>query len=142
MNAAVVTDRALKLARDLVQEVEADWRTSLTRIREDVQNIVYNLAVYYRGISAAPFTEIGLPYNKNMADIAEWCYVPTKVLLESFADLLQVDHLPFKKGYFGTYIPKADRERMSLGQKRRQNHPSFDFARVLHGRHVQNPDAY
>jgi hypothetical protein len=27
MNAAVVTDSALQLARDLVQEVEADWRT-------------------------------------------------------------------------------------------------------------------
>lgn len=30
MNAAVVTDSALQLARDLVQEVEADWRTSLS----------------------------------------------------------------------------------------------------------------
>jgi hypothetical protein len=118
MNAAVVTDSALQLARDLVQEVEADWRTSLTGKRDDVQNIVYNLAVFTRGISASPSTEIGLPYNKNMADIADWCYVPTKVLLESFADVLQVNHQPvFKKGYFGTYNPKADRERMSLGQK-------------------------
>lgn len=30
MNAAVVTDSALQLTRDLVEEVEADWRTSLT----------------------------------------------------------------------------------------------------------------
>ncbi|KAJ5779690.1 hypothetical protein N7457_007410 [Penicillium paradoxum] len=118
MNAAVVTDSALKLAQDLVQEVEDDWCTSLTVRRDDIQNIVYNLAVYNRGISAAPSPEVGLPYNKNMADIAEFCYVPTKVLLESFADVLQVNQLPvFKKGYFGTYNPKADRERMSLGQK-------------------------
>ncbi|KAJ6034684.1 uncharacterized protein N7446_009438 [Penicillium canescens] len=118
MNAAVVTDSALQLARDLVQEVEADWRTSLTGKGDDVQNIVYNLAVFNRGICASPSTEIGLPYNKNMADIADWCYVPTKVLLESFADVLQANHQPvFKKGYFGTYNPKADRERMSLGQK-------------------------
>jgi hypothetical protein len=118
MNAAIVTDSALRLARDLVQEAEADWRTSLTGSRDNVQNIVYNLALYTRGISAAPSTEIGLPYNKNMTDIAEWCYVPTRVLLESFVDVLQADHLPvFKKGYFGTYNPKADRERMSLGQK-------------------------
>jgi len=118
MNAAVVTDSALQLARDLVQEVEVDWRTSLTGRRDNVQNIIYNLALYTRGISAAPSTEIGLPYNKNMADIAECCYVPTKALLESFADVLQVKHLPvFKKGYFGTYNPKAERERMSLGQK-------------------------
>ncbi|RLL99449.1 hypothetical protein CFD26_104363 [Aspergillus turcosus] len=118
MNAAVVTDSALQLARDLVQEVEADWRTSLRGKGDDVQNIVYKLAVFTRGICASPSTEIGLPYNVNMADIADWCYVPTKVLLESFADVLQVNHHPvFKKGYFGTYNPKADRERMSLGQK-------------------------
>lgn len=118
MNAAVVTDSALQLARDLVQEVEADWRPSLTGKGDDVQTIVYNLAVLTRGISASPSTEIGLPYNKNMADIADWCYVPTKVLLESFANVLQANHQPvFKKGYFGTYNPKADRERMSLGQK-------------------------
>lgn len=118
MNAAVVTDSALQLARDLVQEVEADWRTSLTGKEENVQNIVYNLAVYNRGIDASPSAEIGLPYNKNMADIADWCYVPTMILLDSFADVLQDNHLPvFKKGHFGTYNPKADRDRMSLGQK-------------------------
>ncbi|KAL3494404.1 hypothetical protein BJX62DRAFT_223195 [Aspergillus germanicus] len=71
-----------------------------------------------RGGSAAPSTDIGLPYNKNMADIAEWCYVPTRVLLESFAAVLQANHLPvFKKGHFGTYNPKADRERMPLGER-------------------------
>ncbi|KMU75276.1 hypothetical protein CISG_04695 [Coccidioides immitis RMSCC 3703] len=118
MNAAVVTDSALQLARDLVQEVEADWHTSLTGKRDNVQNTVYKLAVFSRGICASPSTEIGLPYNKNMADVADWCYVPAKILLESFADVLQAGHQPvFKKGYFGTYNPKADRERMSPGQK-------------------------
>ncbi|KAL4982461.1 hypothetical protein BDW68DRAFT_57779 [Aspergillus falconensis] len=118
MNAAVVTDSALQLARDLVEDVEADWHTSLTGERDNVQNIVYNFAVLARGISAAPSTEIGLPYNKNMADIADWCYVPTKVLLTSFADVLEVNYQPvFKKGYFGTYDPNMDREQMSLGQK-------------------------
>ncbi|OKL55762.1 hypothetical protein UA08_09044 [Talaromyces atroroseus] len=118
MNAAVVTDSALQLARDLVKEVEEDWRTSLTGEKDDVQTLVYNYAVLTRGMSAAPSTEIGLPYNRNMADIADWCYIPTKVLLESFASVLQDNHLPvFKKEYFGTYNLKADRERMSVGQK-------------------------
>ena len=121
MNAAVVTDSALQLARQLVQDVEAEWGNSLSgplEEKDDIQNIVYNLAVWKRGISAAPSMEIGLPYNKNMADIADWCYVPTKVLLESFAAVLEDNHLPvFKQGYFGTYNPKANRERMSLGQK-------------------------
>ena len=92
MNAAVVTDSALQLARDLVKEVEADWRTSLTGKGDNIQNIVYNLAILSRGISAGPSIEIGLPYNKDMADIADWCYVPTKSLLGSFANVLQVNH--------------------------------------------------
>lgn len=118
MNAAVVTDTASKLARDLIQEVEADWRTTPVGRRDDIQNIVYKIAVFTRGISAIPSAEIGLPYNKHMADVAEWCYIPTKVLLESFADVIEDNHLPvFKKGHFGTYDPKAKRQRMSLGQK-------------------------
>jgi hypothetical protein len=119
MNAAVVTDSALRLARDLVKDLEADWRTCLTIEGDNnVQNLVFNLAVMNRGSSEAPSTEIGLPYNKDVADVAEWCYVPTMALLESFAAVLQDNHLPvFKKGHFGSYDPKADRERMPLGER-------------------------
>jgi hypothetical protein len=86
---------------------------------DDAQNLIFNLAVMNRGGSTGPSMEIGLPYNKNMADVAESCYVPTpKVLLESLANVLQADHLPvFKKGYFGVYDPKANRERMSVGER-------------------------
>ncbi|GLA93277.1 hypothetical protein AtubIFM57143_010626 [Aspergillus tubingensis] len=109
---------ALQLARDMVKEVEADWLSTRTPARNDVQTLVYNLAVMSWGISAAPSTEVGLPYNKNMTDVADWCYVPTKVLLDAFANVLHDNHQPvFKKGYFGTYNPKANRERMSVGQK-------------------------
>ncbi|KAL4779928.1 hypothetical protein BJX76DRAFT_339386 [Aspergillus varians] len=119
MNAAVVTDTTLQLAQDLVKDLEADWRTTLTSEKNDnIQNLVFNLAVMNRGGSTAPSMEIGLPYNKNMANVAEWCYIPTRILLESFANVLQVNHLPvFKKGHFGMYDPKANRERMSLGEK-------------------------
>ncbi|RAH73274.1 uncharacterized protein BO66DRAFT_435703 [Aspergillus aculeatinus CBS 121060] len=118
MNAAVVTDSALQLAQDLVKEVEADWRTSLSGRKGDVQTVVYNLAALSRGIFAPPSMEVGLPYNENLADTAEWCYLPTKILLESFANVLQANHQPvFRKGHFGIYDPKADRGRMSLGQK-------------------------
>lgn len=36
MNAAVVADSALNLTRDLVQELEADWRTSLAKRKGNV----------------------------------------------------------------------------------------------------------
>ncbi|PLN80412.1 hypothetical protein BDW42DRAFT_201293 [Aspergillus taichungensis] len=96
MNAAVVTDSALQLARQLVQDVEAEWGSSLSELSREKDNVQII----------------------NMADVADWCYVPTKVLLESFAAVLQDNHMPvFKQGYFGTYNPKANRERMSLDQK-------------------------
>ncbi|RAK78531.1 uncharacterized protein BO72DRAFT_467795 [Aspergillus fijiensis CBS 313.89] len=118
MNAAVVTDSALQLTQDLVKEVEADWRTSLSGRKGNVQTVVYTLAALSRGIFAPPSMEVGLPYNENLADTAEWCYLPTKILLESFANVLQANHQPvFRKGHFGIYDPKADRGRMSLGQK-------------------------
>ncbi|OJK04629.1 hypothetical protein ASPACDRAFT_74235 [Aspergillus aculeatus ATCC 16872] len=118
MNAAVVTDSTLQLAQDLVKEVEANWRTSLSERKSDVQTVVYNLAALSSGIFAPPSMKIGLPYNKNLAVTAEGCYLPTKLLLESFANLFQAGHHPvFKTGQFGIYDPKADRGRMSLGQK-------------------------
>ncbi|RAH42005.1 uncharacterized protein BO95DRAFT_467333 [Aspergillus brunneoviolaceus CBS 621.78] len=99
-------------------EVEADWRTSLSGRKGDVQTVVYNLAALSRGIFAPPSMEVGLPYNENLANTAEWCYLPTKILLESFSNVLQANHQPvFRMGHFGIYDPKADRGRMSLGQK-------------------------
>ncbi|CAG7948750.1 unnamed protein product [Penicillium salamii] len=116
MNAAVVTDSALQLGQNLIQDVENDWRSSGQS--GDVQSIIYNLAVYNRGIDPTPSMEVGLPYSKHMADIADLFYVPTKTLLDSFADVLKNNPLPvFKKGHFGIYNPKANRERMSVAQK-------------------------
>ncbi|KAF5854780.1 hypothetical protein ETB97_011711, partial [Aspergillus alliaceus] len=118
MSAALVTDSALQLARDLVQEVVDDWATSTLSPDENLQDLVFKAACITRGILPTPSAEIGLPYNKDMADVAEWCYLPTCVILESFTHVLQDNELPvFKKGFFGIYDPKANREGMSLGQK-------------------------
>ncbi|GAD96582.1 conserved hypothetical protein [Paecilomyces variotii No. 5] len=93
INAAVVTDTALRLAQSLMEEVEADWRTCLESSTDSaIQNIVCYFAGVTRGISVSPSTEIGLPYNKDLADVAEWCYMPTRVLLESFI-FLDVHHV-------------------------------------------------
>ncbi|KAE8139703.1 hypothetical protein BDV38DRAFT_39620 [Aspergillus pseudotamarii] len=118
MNAALVTDSALQLARGLVQEVVDDWASAPRSPDENIQDLVFKAACVTRRILPIPSAEIGLPYNKHMADVAEWCYLPTWIILESFARVLQDHHLPvFKKGYFGIYDPKANRAGMSLGQK-------------------------
>lgn len=117
MNAAVVTDNALQLARDLIEDVVADWPDSQT---DDlmIQRLVYSVACHVPGKDSSPSMEIGLPYSKHMVDVADWCYMPTMVLLRSFADVLEGGHLPmYKKGYFGTFNPKAQRARMSSSEK-------------------------
>jgi hypothetical protein len=70
MNAAIVTDSTLQLTQDLIEEVEADRRISLIKKGDNIQSIVFNLTFFTRGIPTAPSIEISLPYNKNMADIA------------------------------------------------------------------------
>ncbi|KAJ5548918.1 hypothetical protein N7513_006152 [Penicillium frequentans] len=100
MNAAVVTDGALQLARDLVKELIDDYDNYGTP-SDSLQRVVFNASCMSRGSMPTPSVEIGLPYNKDMADVAEWCYFPTMVLLNSFADVLHQNDLPvFKKGYF------------------------------------------
>ncbi|KAF3030452.1 hypothetical protein E8E15_004294 [Penicillium rubens] len=148
MNAAVVTDSALQLARDLVQEVVDDWSTSVPSPVDNLQKLVFNIACMTRSIDLTPSTEIGLPYNKHMSDVAEWCYLPTWIILESFTHVLQNDHLPvYKKGYFGTYDAKANRERMPVGQKFNEDKiillqllPEFCMIDTF-GIHMLTPDA-
>lgn len=118
MNASIVADSALRLAKDLAEEIEGEWRTSEVLRSDDTQSIIYKVAAFLRDISATPSTEIGLPYNKNMVDVAGWCYIPTKILLESFADVLEDGDLPvLRKRNFDSYNPKANRERMTVEQK-------------------------
>ncbi|KAJ6180858.1 hypothetical protein N7519_011319 [Penicillium mononematosum] len=118
MNAAVVTDSALQLARDLVQEVIDDWSASAPSYVDGLQKLVFNLACHNSGIDVTPSSETGLPYGKEISDVAYWYYLPTRTILESFIGVLQDNHIPvFKKGCSGTYDPKANREGMSVGQK-------------------------
>ncbi|KAF1345901.1 hypothetical protein BDV97DRAFT_405442 [Delphinella strobiligena] len=117
MTAAVVTDNALQLARDLVDDMLAGWPDFQS---DDLmlQRLVYSVASQVRGKDSSPSMEVGLPYSKHMGDVADWCYMPTMILLSSFADVLEGGRLPvYKKGYFGTFNPKASRARMSLSEK-------------------------
>ncbi|KAL8832819.1 MAG: hypothetical protein Q9191_000003 [Dirinaria sp. TL-2023a] len=117
MNSSVVTDTALQLARELIQELVDSW-PELQADDQLLQRKMYSTASSLRGRNELPSLEDGLPYNKNMNEIAGWCYLPTNILLESFAAVIQPDQLPvYKKGHFGSYDPKADRELMSISQR-------------------------
>jgi hypothetical protein len=61
---------------------------------------------------------LGLTFNVNLADIADWSYLRTATLLKSFAPVIQAGSLPvYKPGYFGTYDTKANRGAMSVAER-------------------------
>lgn len=58
------------------------------------------------------------PYNVEIGDIADWCFLPTYILLNSFKDVLRPGQVPvYKKGHFGVYDPAAKRDKMSSSEK-------------------------
>ena len=116
MNLAVVADTAVQLSKQLIEEVVASWPQ--LQEEQQLQHLVYMTACVWRGEDGEARPDPGVPYNVNMADVAEWCYYPTLSLLHSFSDVLQPGQLPiFKKGHFGFYDPKARREDMNASQR-------------------------
>lgn len=119
MTASVVTDTALQLARDLIQEVLDDLPAEIPKDVQELQTLLYSLAAINRGmLDASPSMHLGLTFNENLADVVDWCYAGIGSLLLSFLPVIQEDSVPvYKSGYFGTYDHKADRNKMSLTEK-------------------------
>lgn len=65
-----------------------------------------------------PSEELGLPYNVELSDVADACFVSTGVLLDSFLAVIQPGYAPvYRSGQFGVYDPGADRAAMSAAEK-------------------------
>lgn len=112
MNVAVVADTTVNLTRQLIDDTLA----ALPHLEEQqrLQEYVFTTACSFRGEDPEAKPDPTMPYNSNMADVADWCYFPALVLLTSFEDVLQPNQLPvMKKGHFGTYNASAGRDRMS-----------------------------
>jgi hypothetical protein len=117
VNLAVVADTAVHLSKQLMEEAMAAC-PELTQQQRQLQEFMYVFACLHRGEDPGHRPNPDIPYNTNMADVADWCYLPTSILLLSFRDVLQPRGLPvFKKGHFGFYDPTANRERMSAAQR-------------------------
>ncbi|KAI0484382.1 hypothetical protein GGR56DRAFT_613574 [Xylariaceae sp. FL0804] len=118
MTASVVTDNALQLARDLIGDVVDSWPYELPDGHTSLQGLVYANASLARGGHHLPSTEVGMTFNEDLADVADWVYIPTATLLKSFEPVIQDGSVPvYKPGYLGTYDPKADRANMSVPEK-------------------------
>lgn len=115
-NTSVVTDTAIQLTKQLIEEFVANQ----PELNDDllIQKLVYGAAALARGTNPESYIGSGEPYNMETADIADWCYLPTYVLLNSFQDVLQPGQVPvYKKGHIGIYHPRANRGRMTASQK-------------------------
>ncbi|KAL1852533.1 hypothetical protein Daus18300_012131 [Diaporthe australafricana] len=120
MSASVVTDTALQLAQAAIEELVQDPSIfpSLKGDEMALQQMLYDVTCKARGQQEHPSIELGLPFNVNAADTANWFFIVPRILLTSFVPVMQQDDLPdFIQGYFGVIDKKADRSRMSVSQR-------------------------
>ncbi|KAI3396237.1 hypothetical protein diail_12381 [Diaporthe ilicicola] len=120
MTASVVTDTAMQLARAAAEDLVHSPSVAPGHLSDELeaQLMLFGMACVARGHHEPASTELGLTFNVEMADEAEWCFIPTRTLLQSFVPVMQQSHVPdFKKGHFGDYDPKADRSRMSVDER-------------------------
>ncbi|KAK5171355.1 uncharacterized protein LTR77_004499 [Saxophila tyrrhenica] len=94
-NMAIVADTAVDLANQLLGEFTSASK-KITELRNGVnlQQFIYKTACLSRGKDPKPPPESGLPYDVEMEDVAEWCYLRTHFCLEFFAQCLASKRLP------------------------------------------------
>ena len=117
MSASVTTNTAFDLARQTIDEVQK----SMPMFFETpglVHVQVYTLACAIRGVDPEQRQQPTDQYNFVMADIAEKCFLNTYIFLNSFCSIVKPGiAFVYNKGWFGTYNPDQDRNKMSAAEK-------------------------
>ena len=115
MAASILTNTAF----DLVRRTETKFFTALPEF-ESAQKLIQFFMLFIsilRGVNPRHKERPDDWFNYEVADVAQWLYLPTFILLDGFCDVIQPRQMPLMKpGFFGTYDPKADRKAMSLRQ--------------------------
>ena len=115
MTASILTNTAF----DLVRRMEIKFFAAMPEF-ESAQKLIQFFMVFISILRGVDPLRKELPddwFNYEVADVAQWLYLPTFILLDSFCDVIQPRQMPLMKpGFFGTYDPKADRKTMSLRQ--------------------------
>ena len=115
MAASVLTNTAF----DLVRRTETKFFTALPEF-ESAQKLIQFFMLFIsilRGVNPRHRERPDDWFNYEVADVAQWLYLPTFILLDGFCDVIQPRQMPLMKpGFFGIYDPKADRKAMSLRQ--------------------------
>ena len=115
MTASILTNTAF----DLVRRMEIKFFAALPEF-ESAQKLIQFFILFISILRGVNPRRKELPddwFNYEVADVAQWLYLPTFILLDGFCDVIQPRQMPLMKpGFFGTYDPKADRKAMSLRQ--------------------------
>lgn len=84
--------------------------------------ILYIYSCMTNGVDPTKQQEPDDWFNYEMADLGQWLYLPMKTMLSAFCKVINPGRLPlFRKGFYGTYRPEANRSRMSLREKFAEN---------------------
>ena len=115
MTASILANTAF----DLVRRMETKFFAALPEF-ESAQKLIQFFMLFIsilRGVNPRRKERPDDWFNYEVADVAQWLYLPTFILLDGFCDVIQPRQMPLMKpGFFGTYDPKADRKAMSLRQ--------------------------
>lgn len=124
---SVITNTTFDLARRADEEIclslchipEADFLLS------DPGRLGYILYIYScmtNGVNPSKQQEPDDLFNYEMADLGQWLYLPMEAMLTAFCKVINPGRLPlFRKGFYGTYRPEANRSSMSLREKLAEN---------------------
>lgn len=127
MSASVVTDSALQLSKDLVEETLISLPAHIRGEGLELQNQLYCAACETRGVQPSPSSFFGeavpgggkaLPFNSEMGEFVEWTYFDISILLQSLVPQLGNNTIPvYRSGFGGYYDPNTDRNKMSVADK-------------------------
>ncbi|CAI6330531.1 unnamed protein product [Periconia digitata] len=116
--ATVVTDQALKFGRELIQSTKDRLPKPLPETDIELQGMLMNYMIQTCGVdSPVPWPGI-VPYHVKNAGLADYCFLPSGILVSSFANQIEKGTISrYNQGFFGTYNPEANRANMTVTEK-------------------------
>ncbi|KAG8627469.1 hypothetical protein KVT40_004952 [Elsinoe batatas] len=121
MSVSVTTNSAFDIARQQVEDFvlqhpDLDQVFGLSQLMFNVQGMMTG--------SAPKAGTAGDPYDFGRADAADWCFLPTSLILDAFTRVYTPKNFPVYNGQYGWYEADSDRAKLSPRQK-------FDSDRAL-----------
>ncbi|KAF2501172.1 hypothetical protein BU16DRAFT_613108 [Lophium mytilinum] len=113
MNAAVITNIALGLAKGLITEFNIECKlaaeTELLRL--------FRLLGRIRGENTKGTVDSGMPYNLELQDLATWCHLPAQLMLLKYVDNVPADSPELSKRFLQSFKNNLGRNHEAGNQR-------------------------